>query len=141
MKSVIQLTVLLAFVSGCAAPPPKATEQAADNWQKMKDCAEQADKVASDYQRRKMPMGAIPGSNWANHYNAKENRCYMELWYITIGNKRGSREFVEVSVHSLEDAFDRKAVAQWADNGFCEINGEHADCEKAVQFIVEHMKN
>jgi hypothetical protein len=142
MKSAIQSTVMLAFLSGCAVPPPKDTTQTAvpDNWQKMKDCAEQTDKVATDYQRRKMPMGAIPGSNWANHYNAKENRCYMELWYSTIGNDPGSRAVRDVSVHALEDAFDRKTVAMWADNG-CEINGENADCAKVQQFIDEHMKN
>jgi len=73
-----------------------------------------------------------------NHYNAKENRCFMELWYSTVGNDLGNRTVSDVSVHALEDAFDRKTVAMWADNG-CEIDGENADCAKVQKFIDEHI--
>ena len=71
-----------------------------------------------------------------NHYNAKENRCFMELWYSTVGNDLGNRTVSDVSVHALEDAFDRKTVAMWADNG-CEIDGENADCARVQKFIDE----
>jgi hypothetical protein len=63
----------------------------------------------------------------------------MELWYTTIGS-RGGRTVTDVSVHELEDAFDRKTVAERADNR-CQIEGEDAACIKTEQFIEDHMKN
>jgi hypothetical protein len=121
--------LVVASLFGCATPPPKPASQAVapDNWQKIKECAEQADKVAADYQRRRLPMGAVPGSKWANHYSAKENRCFMELWYTTVGNDRSSSKVRNVMVHEIQDAFDQKTIATWADNGF-EIDGTDLQC-------------
>jgi hypothetical protein len=144
------LIILVATVvlSSCQTPTEKAAPSAAeatppvnaDNWQKSKECAEQAERVAVDYQRRKLPMGAIPGSNWADHYSPKGNRCFVEFWYTTVGNDPGKRNFRDVQVRTLEDAFERITIATWADNG-CKIEDESVNCQKALEFISEHMRN
>ncbi len=86
-------------------------------------------------------MGAVPGSNWADHYSPKENLCFIELWYYTIGSDRATPLVVrKVEVHALQDAFERRTIAQWADNG-CQIGEEEADCQKTLGFITDHMKN
>ena len=63
----------------------------------------------------------------------------MELWYTSFGNDRGKRTVRDVSVHALEDAFDRKTVAVWADNG-CHIEGEDTDCAKTAGLGIPTMK-
>lgn len=138
---VIGLALLASCQRTTEVTPVSASSIKQDGWQKMKECADQAERVSADYQRLKLPMGATPGSNWADHYNTRENRCFIELWYVTIGSDRSRPLTIRnVTVHALQDAFERKTIAQWADNG-CEIGDQETDCTKTLEFISEHMKN
>ncbi len=110
-----------------------------DTWQKSKECASKAEKLMAELDRR--GQGAW---HWENHYSPKYNRCFISATYITSEKDGGSKDRSLFSIQ-LVDAFERSVLANsafgGATEGFCDIDGKTADCEKAASFIAEHMKN
>ena|ERR1035437_2777563 len=137
MRSVLQLVIVLVLLSGCATPPPKQTAKAPDNWQKSKECAEQSDKLMSQWR-------SLAGT-WENHYSPKYNRCFV-LSFREVPREGQSGTLFE---KSLFDAFQRSEIAVTLQpippktmEFLCHTrDDEHASCEATRIFIEEHMKN
>src|SRR5262249_41501844 len=61
-----------------AAGLTKPTGKSPDNWQRMKDCAEQADRMLK---RNRLEEGATIGADYIvgeskNHYSSRYERCF-----------------------------------------------------------------
>jgi hypothetical protein len=134
--------VVLSFGQTTTKKVPAAPAKS-DNWQKSKECANQAEKVMADNDRRASAMG-LPGSaGWTNHYSPKYDRCFVSAEYI---NKDGGvgKDGPMFST-SLIDAFERSFLATSASvgpaEGFCQIDHKPVACAKAETFIADRMKN
>jgi hypothetical protein len=135
-----------------------------DNWQKMKDCAAQAEKAMAERDRRSISFGGRASDAWSNHYSPKYNRCFLKAEYLVAAKdtvKGGPGFYIylmdafeqvdlassasgvsaEFLCRNEEDAkeCERGAAIVW--NSLCRIEGEQIGCAKAKQFIDEHMKN
>jgi hypothetical protein len=128
------------------APSTKApsTTPASDNWQRSKECADQAEKVVPSWAAR---TGTAPAT-WSNHYSPKYNRCFIAIINVT-----------ELQLFStvLLDAFERSSVAfskelkcigpcseslqRESRYVSCTIGDKTVGCDEAKSFISEHMKN
>jgi hypothetical protein len=118
--------------------PPKS-----DAWQKSKECANQAEKVMADNDRRATAMG-LPGSaGWTNHYSPKYDKCFVSAEYVNKDGGIGKNG--PMFTTSLIDAFERSFLATSASvgptEGFCQIDHKPVACAKAEDFIAERMKN
>ena len=145
MKRVSIILVAVAAVSfgqtatKKAAPmPPKS-----DAWQKSKECANQAEKVMADNDRRATAMG-LPGSaGWTNHYSPKYDKCFVSAEYVNKDGGIGKNG--PMFTTSLIDAFERSFLATSASvgptEGLCQIDHKPVACAKAEDFIAERMKN
>jgi hypothetical protein len=130
-----------------ASPAPKT-----DNWQRIKECATQAEKVVQEsHIDRDNEAGAVvagqhvPLTNWENHYSPTYGRCYLAIHTNRSLLDGAGKTFPKVEWHLL-DPFERSTVA-WAfwdgptDPSMCSIEGKVTDCEKVRGFISEHLKN
>jgi len=96
MKRLLLISVLLALTAGCrqiesqkpASPVQVSTQDKPslarqDDWQRMKECAEQADREAKRsgwIEGKRDGDASIVG--WQNHYSPKYERCYVSVSYI-----------------------------------------------------------
>ena len=66
------------------APSTKKTGSPAanllDTWQRTKECAAQAEKIAAGWPQR---IGATP-DDWHNHYSPKYDRCFVTLYFTQL---------------------------------------------------------
>jgi hypothetical protein len=73
-----------ADVAASTQPPPTPTP--AETWKRMRECAEQADRLAL---RLKWQSSRSTGDvGWANHYNEKLNRCFVVLTIADLKKKQ-----------------------------------------------------
>jgi hypothetical protein len=106
-----------------------------DTWQKMKDCATQAEKVGPG------EAGANKGS-YNNHYSPKYDRCFVRITWII----RGPGEQVSGEGIRLFDAFEHSTVAisyvtSPASKISCFVDDRSVDCSEARDFISDHMRH
>jgi hypothetical protein len=167
---LVSVGFLLSAEQSGAGRPTKGTEQeqtsksTPDNWQKMKDCAVQAEKAVAERNRRSTSFEGNGSDWWSNHYSPKYNRCFLKAEFLVVGKDgvKGGPMFYA----SLIDAFEQVDLASSASgpsaqslcrneedpkgcergaaivwSGACKIEGEQIDCAKARQFIDEHTKN
>jgi hypothetical protein len=128
---------MLLAVSAFAQTAEKSSP-APDSWQKMKECAAQAEKVMMD-----------KAGTWENHVSPKYGRCF--ILRITNVPGEGAGKTYPQFVNQLIDAFERSELAQRvsetavppapSDLLSCRIDHKPVDCDKAAAFIAEHMKN
>jgi len=117
------------------------TQSESDNrpgsWQKMKDCAAQAEKVG--------PVEAEANNgSYTNHYSAKYDRCYVRITWLLKGQGEEVSEIGERLVDAFEH--DTKALSltpqpQPGSKKGCFVDGGTGDCAAASDFISEHMRN
>jgi hypothetical protein len=167
---VLSASLLFSAQQSSPTPPTKSTGQKQttkpppDNWQKMKDCAAQAEKAITDRDRRSVSFGGHGSDGSTNHYSPKYNRCFVKVEYVvaTKDNIKGGPMFRTYLMDAFEQAnlassaggpsaqflcrneedpkeCERGAAIIWA--SACEIDGDKIDCAKTQQFIDEHMKN
>ena len=107
-----------------------------DNYERMKDCAAQADRMAreSNWGNDKSILG------WGNHYSPKYGRCYVQV--------SGMSQTGDLYDEELYDAFESKVLATYTIHGenkiFCKITDDDSssgNCDDAKRFIDDHMKN
>jgi hypothetical protein len=143
MKLLLLLTVEFALAipalsqtKPAAKPPAKPARPAvapakapADNWQKSKECAAQAEKFIGD-------RDVV----WENHYSPKYNKCYVKTFQQSTG-------FFQTHLY---DAFERTDVAFWVSTieeggksgpELCYIGSKRSDCSVAFDYTTEHMEN
>jgi hypothetical protein len=116
------------------------SDQEKNDWPRMKECSEQAERVA----RRAgwiegQEHGIITLEGWQNHYSAKSERCFIQASYFHADTAFFSDE--------LYDAFEGRLVAQCTDSTadsaplWCDIEGRgpHQNCKACREFINERM--
>ncbi len=108
-----------------------------NDWQKMKDCAIQAEKVGPN-------EAEANKGGFTNHYSPKYDRCYIRISWITLS----ADQSVSGQGLRLLDAFEHDSVAVFIETfsppqakAFCMVDDNPADCSKAKGFIAEHMQN
>lgn len=138
---------------------PDVTQPASqrDNYERMKDCAAQADQivnqtiVAAAQKRLGVAINTPSLSNWdtdasilgwGNHYSSKYERCYVAVSAISHSGQS------PWSYEEVYDAFESKSLVIYTDNhenaSFCKIFGDNSttgNCNAARAFIDDHMKN
>jgi hypothetical protein len=103
-------------------------------WQRDKDCALQAERVAARLELEETRYKSTWILNWDNHYSAKYQRCFMRVRY-TGGSD------------ALYDVFENSQVASCSnarDAPFCDIKEDQqrrGDCKACFAYIEERMKN
>ena len=151
-------------------PPTKSTEQKQasksppDHWQKMQDCAAQAEKAMAERDRRSISFGGHGSDTWSNHYSPKYNHCFLKAEYLAAAKDtvKGGPTFYAYLIDAFEHVdlassatgpsaqflcrneqdpkeCERGAAIVW--DGACRIEGEQTGCARAKQFIDEHMKD
>ena len=120
--------------------------------------------------RRSIALGGQGAAEWSNHYSPKYTRCFVKAAYMgsvkggpifrfmlidafergilatSAGGGSSGRPFpiasaIEISCRSEEKPAECKEAAAMDWELACRIDGQAANCEKADDFITEHMKN
>ncbi len=124
-----------------------------NNWQRMKECAEQTEKMAiragwKDGQR----TGDFTNLGWDNHYSPKYERCYIRVTYMRDAVLEEVRDLLPLFYDELYDAFEGKLIATCTDTPapkgeaslFCRIEHDESTwgkCQRVRQFIKDRMTN
>jgi hypothetical protein len=152
MKAALTVFLSAAVLSVGQAPPKEDSQAPAkqDNWQRTKECADQAEKVMASKESQ-LPKDEY--YSWSNHYSPKYGNCFIEIRHmlkIVGANAKhtgvvytGQVSLVETE---LQNAFERAPLAyvfggNLPEHERCNIGGDPVDCAKAINFIAEHMKN
>jgi hypothetical protein len=133
--------------AGAAAPGLVAAEagKKGDGWQRMKECAEQAERFAKHEGLAKDP--AVP--SWRDHYSPKHGRCYILVNHVNWApGKLGDlpRHYDE-----LWDAFEGRLLSictdsTWATQSalYCSVQADDSpknDCQACREFTKDRMDN
>ena len=116
----------------------------ASNWQHMKECAEQVDRIVI---KEHLASGSPTLVARENHYSPKYNRCYVRFSYP---NSEAAAKNPELpSVYSeLWDAFEEKLLSVCTDERvfrggrvFCTIQDKDnfMNCDVCRQFVKDRM--
>jgi hypothetical protein len=127
------LAMALCFATALAFGQ-KANTDSKEDWQRMKDCAAQAEKIG--------PSEAEPNKgSYSNHYNPKLGRCFVKITWLT---RQGS-EISGLGVR-LVDAFEHDTVALFQvtfpeseSKSPCSIGTTQAGCASVKDFIADRM--
>jgi hypothetical protein len=135
-----------------ATSAPRASTEAAQPsnsvWSRMKDCAEQADRVVKrDWADRPRSPDAVGLTNWENHYSPTYERCYMVVYSALDHAKTDST--LPRTIYQLIDPFERKELAACTDqvkpksDAFCSVSveGEESsgNCTACRSYIKDRM--
>lgn len=101
----------------------------ADNWQKSKECATQAEKI-----RGADGSTAELEEVFVNHYSPMYGRCFVRITH-TMRHVKVGPGVDRTSSAMLMDAFEGSIGAIVAFTGPCYLAGKPADCAKAEEFI------
>ena len=83
------------------APEPQKQD---DGWQRMKECAERADRMAKQKEWVEgKRIGDTKIEGWQNHYSAKYGRCYVQVFYEDHAAENANIVYFEE--YDLYDAF------------------------------------
>jgi hypothetical protein len=137
-RSVSGCLVLLALAS--------LTASAADNWEKMRDCAGAADKLHKEWTSYDPK---ITDFSPKFHYSPKYNKCYLlESRNVKLSENGRFRFLMD-----LTDVFERDSVAivvkeyreagKEPEPGLCMVEGygSRERCPLAEAYIADHMNN
>ena len=134
------------------APPVSVqatTNKQPDNWQRMKECAEQTERDAKrggwvEGQRN----GNVTTTGWRNHYSPKYGRCYVVVSYMNHAAE--TNHALPLSYYELYDAFEARLLSTCIDaatfetNMFCSTQTDHGpsfDCRACRTFTNDRMDN
>ena len=118
-----------------AAEPPPAQKQ---DWERMKACAAQAEKAIQAWRAEENGLSTV--QLLANHYSAKDERCYMEAKVVDAGGV----------MYALRDAFEKQNMADhvWffkeqplIGRQLCQIGDDSKDCTVVDRYFDERLKN
>lgn len=121
-----------------------------DNWQRIKECAEQADKMA---ERANLEVGQggrdLTVLGWDNHYNPGYERCYLRVSYLNHNVRPELKDTIPVVYYELHDAFEGRLLSMCTDavlsnTPFCVIAGNPdsiGNCNLCRQFVKDRMED
>jgi hypothetical protein len=141
----VWIILAAAVLSSCQTTTEKGTQRAVEsappvhleNWQKMKECAAQAEKTrGKDNSDENMEEGRV------NHYSPKYDRCFIRVVHVARNAKVKAGGFFERTTSTLLlDAFEGSIGAMVPFAGPCYLGGKEANCAKAEEFIADAMAN
>ncbi len=135
--SILSASLSRQAVAQTPAKKTPAAHTKPDTWRKSKECADQAEKVITDWDDASV--------FWRNHYSPKYDRCFLHISrLIDIKDCIGS-----VHKDTLYDALERSTLATSISSPVppqvapsCSTDDDaKADCKTAADYITEHMKN
>jgi hypothetical protein len=167
LRSSIQLELIgfLVFclaVVGCGQTAPKQAEaqkastvdskpnaaSAKDNWQKMKDCAEQTDRILKrghlEEGQRIDEHTSVTGAE--NHYSPKYNQCFVKIFFLD--RQADIKKGIPFVRYDIYDAFEGKGLASCTEDGrisndspFCSVGDTLGNCAACREFAKDRMNN
>jgi hypothetical protein len=114
----------------------------------MKDCFEQADRMARRYKLYEgAPWANYTVSGYTNHYSPKFDRCYVEVVVTNHQIKEYPRS--PLTERMLYDAFEGRELAICSSKEptavvSCQIEGSAStagDCAACESFVEDHMNH
>ena len=147
------------FLSACGVrTQPESNERAQsptiqeqpkkDNWQRMKECAEQAERMIRS---QGIVVGKQKGDStitgYEDHYSQKYERCFMTTSTINYAAGTPGNPTLVITTTDLYDAFEGKLLATsanataWEDCYIEGIRGSISHCDEADAFIKDRMQN
>src|SRR5262249_13433567 len=128
--------------------PTQVPQRSGDRWQRMKECAQQTDRMTKQ-------AGWVAGKRegiltilgWQNHYSEKYERCYVQVNYANHAAEQ-NRDLAPV-YDELFDAFEGKLLAICTDAKtaqspvFCSIQDDDSprfDCGACRRFVKDRME-
>jgi len=152
--------LVLPLLFGCQSKPQAAApdieqarqEQArqqeqkrADDWQRMKECAQQTERMAKQ-------EGWVQGKDgilgWQNHYSPKYGRCFVSMSFMDESAKKDPDW--PLLYDELIDAFEGRTLAMCTDaqvskaRFLCNVQdpaGPTGDCGACRQWIEDRMRH
>jgi hypothetical protein len=128
-------------------PAPQATQRD-DGWQRMKECAERADRMAKQKEWVEgKRIGSTKIEGWQNHYSAKYGRCYVQVFYEDHAVENANIVYFEE--YDLYDAFQGMPLSRCSNESrssvLCWIDGadlpQFLDCSDCREFVKDRMEN
>jgi hypothetical protein len=164
---LLGLTTLFASCQGTTTTSPAASKSSSqsistsdpkpnlasthENWRRMKDCAEQTDRILK---RMHLEEGQKNGNDdfvgpSQNHYSPKYERCFVQVQFYTsvLVLRKLQADDKKLTPHSywtVYDAFEAKELTTCTDNrveSFCTIGGSAGDCSECREFTKDRMEN
>ncbi len=129
-----------------------------DNWQRMKECADQVTRISKRAGMRTGQGEEIGVLGIENHYSQKYERCYVRVSYVDHDWKKADK-VTPLMFYDLWDAFEEKLLSVCTDFkvepieipghgrtfNFCTITiqGEQqsTDCTVCQRFVRDRMTN
>jgi hypothetical protein len=163
---ILPLCVLALMTAACQnvrdTPPASVnslpTAEPVDVWDRSRQCADHADRLATREQRvyERSPQDDQV-VKWNSHYNQKEKRCYVEIVYYSQKALKEQKGIFPPFYKRLYDAVESLEVAahttyplsdKLGQDLFCRVpsrSGDRsttgAECSAAEKFILERMTN
>lgn len=131
-----------AAASAALAKPEEPAKT--DDWQRMKECAQQAERMVKRFEWVEGKDGL---TGWENHYSPKFGRCFVAASFTNDAAKK-DRE-LPVLYDQLFDAFEGRLLAICTDaivpkaNFFCTVQDEAGpkfDCGGCRQYVQARMR-
>jgi hypothetical protein len=104
------LVVAPTFAGQSSTQQPKTPAPTPDNWQRMKECADQVARVTK---RQGLSPGREGVMGIENHYSPTYERCYVRLNLFNSAVKTNKR--VPAVYYELWDAFEERLLAMCTD--------------------------
>ncbi len=148
---------LLLLPLGCQSKPQTAApdmeqvrqqeqaRQQEQNWQRMKECAQQSDRMVKRFDWVEGKDGLL---GWENHYSPKHGRCFVAASFMNKDAKKDPK--LPMLYDQLFDAFEGRLLAICTDarvsaaNVFCSVEdgtGPKFDCGGCRQWIEDRMRH
>jgi hypothetical protein len=141
MRKAKRFFLLFVLMAGMAIAQSASKQNGeTSNWQKMKECSEQAERFA------KLQWTEPSAVSWWNHYSPKHDKCFVESYTPGEKIKSDEKEVKIGGVYTLWDAFEHHMLAMATSFGpessnWCAIEDEGKPCEQCRAFIEDRMKN
>jgi hypothetical protein len=129
------------------SPVEAAPQKYREAWQRMRECAEQTDRIAK---RAGWVEGKRTGDltimGWRNHYSPKYGRCFVIVSYMSHSAENAENQ--PPLFYELYDAFEARLLSictdaiSYSTSTFCSIPTGHApswDCAECRQFANDRM--
>ncbi len=126
---------------------PSASRPKQDNWQRMKDCAEQVARISKrEGMRGGQKVGELTLLSIENHYSPTYERCYARLNYFNH-DTQAVKNGMPHSFYELWDAFEERLLSVCTDLPsrvpYCTTTFQDEqrsmDCAVCQRFIRERM--
>jgi hypothetical protein len=161
---VLGAVLFLMTTAACQAPTETATTSAGpttttppapviDAWERSRQCANEAERLATRVQREAAPYRGPKVIGWTNHYNRSDGRCYVEIGWSNPEAEKGAAprfyrelfdaiEGLQLASHASQ-RLDADAQGIW-----CLVpdptnprNTTGVECPVAEKFIADRMTN